>query len=161
MSREATASTRSPSPARRSFSARTRSRAASAGTASGQDPAILGDTSGLTSSVCSLGPEILQRIARGVRPDRGGDIQLVPREPNFVRGGLSHAGPWDYLQRIPMLWYGPGYVRPGSYDEPVTLADVAPSITLVTGAIDDRLNEVGYIVPGLGDAGDRLYGLAQ
>ena len=36
------------------------------------------------------------------------------------------------------------------------LADVAPTITLVTGAIDDRLNEVGYIVPGLGDAGDRL-----
>ena len=41
------------------------------------------------------------------------------------------------------------------------LADVTPSITLVTGAIDERLNEVGYIVPGLGDAGDRLYGLAQ
>ena len=41
------------------------------------------------------------------------------------------------------------------------LADAAPTITLVTGAIDDRLNEVGYIVPGLGDAGDRLYGLAQ
>ena len=34
-------------------------------------------------------------------------------------------------------------------------------ITLVTGAIDEKLNEVGYIVPGLGDAGDRLYGLAQ
>jgi uracil phosphoribosyltransferase len=28
----------------------------------------------------------------------------------------------------------------------------------VLGALDDRLNEVGYIVPGLGDAGDRLYG---
>ena len=38
------------------------------------------------------------------------------------------------------------------------LADVAPSITLVTGAIDEKLNEKGYIVPGLGDAGDRLYG---
>ena len=33
--------------------------------------------------------------------------------------------------------------------------------TLVVAAIDERLNEVGYIVPGLGDAGDRLYGLAQ
>ncbi|MEK6694814.1 MAG: uracil phosphoribosyltransferase, partial [Nitrospirota bacterium] len=31
----------------------------------------------------------------------------------------------------------------------------------VTGAIDERLNDLGYIVPGLGDAGDRLYGLAQ
>ncbi|MDR1768629.1 MAG: uracil phosphoribosyltransferase [Propionibacteriaceae bacterium] len=33
--------------------------------------------------------------------------------------------------------------------------------TLVCAAQDERLNDVGYIVPGLGDAGDRLYGLAQ
>ncbi len=33
--------------------------------------------------------------------------------------------------------------------------------TLVCAALDDHLNEVGYIVTGLGDAGDRLYGLAQ
>ncbi|MGN6205507.1 uracil phosphoribosyltransferase [Humibacter sp.] len=32
-------------------------------------------------------------------------------------------------------------------------------VTLVVGAVDDHLNEHGYIVPGLGDAGDRLYGL--
>ncbi len=29
---------------------------------------------------------------------------------------------------------------------------------LVTGALDERLNDVGYIVPGLGDAGDRIFG---
>ena len=39
------------------------------------------------------------------------------------------------------------------------LADVEPPVTLVTGSIDERLNEHGYIVPGLGDAGDRLYGI--
>ena len=39
------------------------------------------------------------------------------------------------------------------------LADRIPTITLVTAAIDERLNEHGYIVPGLGDAGDRLYGI--
>ncbi len=33
--------------------------------------------------------------------------------------------------------------------------------TLVVAAIDERLNDSGYIVPGLGDAGDRLYGLAE
>ncbi len=32
-------------------------------------------------------------------------------------------------------------------------------ITLVIGALDEKLNEHGYIVPGLGDAGDRLYGV--
>ncbi|ACQ78778.1 uracil phosphoribosyltransferase [Beutenbergia cavernae DSM 12333] len=32
-------------------------------------------------------------------------------------------------------------------------------VTIVTAAVDERLNERGYIVPGLGDAGDRLYGV--
>lgn len=32
-------------------------------------------------------------------------------------------------------------------------------VKIVTAAVDERLNERGYIVPGLGDAGDRLYGL--
>ncbi|MBX3087929.1 MAG: uracil phosphoribosyltransferase [Cryobacterium sp.] len=31
-------------------------------------------------------------------------------------------------------------------------------VTIVLGALDEKLNDVGYIVPGLGDAGDRLYG---
>jgi uracil phosphoribosyltransferase len=39
------------------------------------------------------------------------------------------------------------------------LADLHIPITIVTGALDERLNEKGYIVPGLGDAGDRLYGV--
>ncbi|MFJ7911565.1 uracil phosphoribosyltransferase [Kitasatospora sp. NPDC096204] len=38
------------------------------------------------------------------------------------------------------------------------LADLP--VTVVTAALDERLNENGYIVPGLGDAGDRLYGTA-
>jgi uracil phosphoribosyltransferase len=29
---------------------------------------------------------------------------------------------------------------------------------VVTAAMDERLNERGYIIPGLGDAGDRLFG---
>ena len=33
-------------------------------------------------------------------------------------------------------------------------------VTLVLGAVDQQLNDLGYMVPGLGDAGDRLYGLA-
>ena len=35
---------------------------------------------------------------------------------------------------------------------------VHPDVPVFTAAIDDYLNEHGYIVPGLGDAGDRLYG---
>lgn len=33
-----------------------------------------------------------------------------------------------------------------------------PDVEIYTAAIDERLNSKGYIVPGLGDAGDRLYG---
>jgi uracil phosphoribosyltransferase len=33
-----------------------------------------------------------------------------------------------------------------------------PAVRIVTAAVDERLNEVGYIVPGLGDAGDRQFG---
>ena len=40
----------------------------------------------------------------------------------------------------------------------VEAATVDANVTLVLGAMDERLNENGYIVPGLGDAGDRLYG---
>lgn len=39
------------------------------------------------------------------------------------------------------------------------LADTPVPVTLVLGAIDEKLDENGYIVPGLGDAGDRLYGV--
>ena len=35
-----------------------------------------------------------------------------------------------------------------------------PAVTIVTCAVDERLNEHGYIVPGLGDAGDRMFGSA-
>jgi uracil phosphoribosyltransferase len=44
--------------------------------------------------------------------------------------------------------------------ELVTQAVAGRSVTLVLGALDERLNDHGYIVPGLGDAGDRLYGVA-
>jgi uracil phosphoribosyltransferase len=38
------------------------------------------------------------------------------------------------------------------------LAAAHPEVPIYTAAIDARLNEHGYIVPGLGDAGDRMYG---
>lgn len=39
-----------------------------------------------------------------------------------------------------------------------TLAAEHPSVRIVTAAVDERLNEHGYIIPGLGDAGDRMFG---
>ena len=38
------------------------------------------------------------------------------------------------------------------------MAEAHPDVTVYTAARDERLNEHGYIVPGLGDAGDRIFG---
>ena len=38
------------------------------------------------------------------------------------------------------------------------LSEAHPDVPIFTASVDERLNEHGYIVPGLGDAGDRIYG---
>jgi uracil phosphoribosyltransferase len=39
-----------------------------------------------------------------------------------------------------------------------SVQDLHPDVNIYTAALDDRLNENGYILPGLGDAGDKLFG---
>ena len=77
--------------------------------------------------ICRLVPaDELQRTYNSYRPDRSGDIQFFAKPPDFVGSGLPHVGPWDYVETVPMLWYGPGYVKPGvTVRRPVTLADMA------------------------------------
>lgn len=41
-----------------------------------------------------------------------------------------------------------------------TLASAHPDVRIFTAAVDRQLNDIGYILPGLGDAGDRIYGTA-
>ena len=38
------------------------------------------------------------------------------------------------------------------------LQEAHPDVEVYIGALDEKLNEHGYIVPGLGDAGDRIFG---
>jgi uracil phosphoribosyltransferase len=38
------------------------------------------------------------------------------------------------------------------------MKEAHPDVPIVTAAVDQQLNDVGYIVPGLGDAGDRMFG---
>jgi hypothetical protein len=86
-------------------------------------------TQRLTEAACSVPTELLVRTWRGHRPDRSGDIELLTAEPDFIgHGGLPHSGPWDYVSQVPLLWYGPGFIRAqGEVDRPVTLADIAPT----------------------------------
>jgi hypothetical protein len=78
---------------------------------------------------CSVPRPQLVRIRNGYDPQRSGDIQFLTRAPNVLGTYFPHSGPWPYLQRIPMLWYGPGQVpKTGEVKGPVTMADVAPTI---------------------------------
>jgi len=110
-----------------------------------------------------LGSEYMQLLHRTYRPGRAGELQLllapfnssnysneslklVPRDPR-----TSHASVWMYLERIPLAIYAPGIVDPGTNEQRVTLADVAPTIARLTGFDawpDDR---EGRPLPGLAD----------
>ena len=84
-------------------------------------------------SACSLPVEYLRRIRRGYVPGRSPEILFVPREPNFFGGFTSttHSGPWDYVQEVPIVFYGPGYIRSQGEVEvsgEATLADIAPTL---------------------------------
>ncbi len=83
----------------------------------------------LQRSACAVPTELLVRTWRGHRADRGGDLELLPQEPDFVgHGGLPHSGPWDYVGEVPLLLYGPGHIEAqGAVDRAVTLADIAPT----------------------------------
>jgi hypothetical protein len=82
----------------------------------------------IEGAACAMPHEYLVRVWRGTDPSRSGQIAFVPREPNFVGSNFPHSGPWDYLQDVPLLWYGPGVIPAvGRVERPVTIADIAPT----------------------------------
>jgi len=82
----------------------------------------------LAAAACGLPHRELVRIWRGVDPGRSGQIAIVPHAPNFLGSNFPHSGPWDYLQDVPLLFYGPGIIPPlGRVERPVTIASIAPT----------------------------------
>ena len=65
----------------------------------------------LINLACSLPHRYLVRTWNGFSPDRGPELTAIPQEPDFMGAGLPHVGPWDYIQHIPMFWYGPGHIK--------------------------------------------------
>ncbi|MFD1333194.1 uracil phosphoribosyltransferase [Methylopila musalis] len=85
-----------------------------------------------------------------------GDRLVIAVDPMLATGNsvvaavdlLKQAGAKD-LRFLCLLAAPEGITR---------FTEAHPDVPLFTAAIDERLNDKGYIVPGLGDAGDRLYG---
>lgn len=91
-------------------------------------PPVAAAPRAIEDAACAMPHDHLVRVWRGTDPNRSGQIAIVPQEPNFVGTNFPHSGPWDYLQDVPLFWYGPGVIPPvGSVDRPVTIADIAPT----------------------------------
>lgn len=77
-------------------------------------------------------------FARGYFPGRSGQVFYVPREGDFIVDPnplyqFMHGSPWAYDTRIPLLFYGPGFIRQGSWSTPVTQQDVVPTFAALMG----------------------------
>jgi Type I phosphodiesterase / nucleotide pyrophosphatase len=109
----------------------------------------------LIERACSLDRELLLRIKRGHHEVHSEDVTAVPLVPNYPGSFnvTSHSGPWDYLQRVPLVFYGPtiieGHGRPLTQE--ASIVDVYPTVgeltgtslppregTLLEGAIDEE-----------------------
>lgn len=97
------------------------------------------DDSSWKTATCSVPPEWLRRSFRGYYPVRSPDLSFIPHEPHFFgqfKKVTTHSGPWDYLQTVPLVLYGPGFIREQgsiSADRPVTVADLAPTFARLLG----------------------------
>lgn len=95
--------------------------------------------------LCALPEEWLELTRRGYNGSRSGQITLLPRTPIYMTtgsGGWTHSGPWDYLQDVPVVFYGPGRIPRGvEVDRPVTMADIAPTFASMLGIESDSDGE--------------------
>lgn len=117
------------------------------------------------AAATDLGAEYMELLARTYHPDRAGDLQLllapfnsanysneslslVPNDPR-----TSHASVWMYLQRVPLVVYGPGVIEPLDSEERVTLADLAPTAAAMIGEDEWPTDREGRALPGLRTSG--------
>lgn len=89
-------------------------------------------------------------------PEAMGDREVIAVDPMLATGNSSVAA-IDLLKQsgatnirfLCLLAAPEGIAR---------MKEAHPDVPIVTASVDEKLNEMGYIVPGLGDAGDRMFG---
>ncbi|WP_425446183.1 uracil phosphoribosyltransferase [Dethiothermospora halolimnae] len=102
-------------------------------------------------------PETLEPVEYYCKlPTDVGERQLIVLDPMLATGGSAKAA-ITFLKnkgatniRFACLIAAPEGIK--------AVQDAHPDIDIYVGAVDEKLNDHAYIIPGLGDAGDRLYG---
>ena len=102
----------------------------------------------------------LERFARGYYPGRSGQVFLVSREGHFIvdRNPLyafMHGSPWPYDTHIPLLLYGPPFVRRTVSNDRVTQQDVAPTLAALVGTVPPATASGRPLVQALAPSADR------
>ena len=80
----------------------------------------------------------LRQFARGYFPGRSGQVFMVSREGEFIVDhnplyAFMHGSPWPYDTHIPLLLYGPPFIRTLVSNEPVSQQDVVPTLAALLG----------------------------
>jgi predicted AlkP superfamily pyrophosphatase or phosphodiesterase len=106
-----------------------------------------------------VGRDAMTMVKRGFMAERSGELQLIlapfntsnysheseelePRDPRS-----SHALAWGYLTRVPIVIHAPGLVRPGTFDDPASIADLAPTTAHLLGT--SMAEADGGVLPGV------------
>ena len=101
--------------------------------------------------------ETLQPVEYYFKVPEGMDDRLVIAVDPMLATGNSSVATIDMLKKagatnirfLCLLAAPEGVAR---------MKEAHPDVPIVTAAVDEKLNEQGYIIPGLGDAGDRMFG---
>jgi arylsulfatase A-like enzyme len=95
-----------------------------------------GDGSGEPSPRPVPGDPLLDAVRKGWHRERSADVQVVLK-PGWMlssyRFGTTHGSPHAYDTHVPMLFYGPRWVKPGRIDERAEVADIAPTLAAMLG----------------------------
>ena len=108
-----------------------------------------------------IGAPVMDLIYQGHVAGRSGEIMLVPKPHNFLIGEwdptallsstpnltTSHPNPWNYIVRVPIILWGPRWIRWGvrNYHE-VAIAGLAPTYARMLGM--DDFDAEGRVLPG-------------
>ncbi len=101
--------------------------------------------------------ETLQPVQYYFKVPEGLDDRLVIAVDPMLATGNSSVAAIDLLKKA-----GANNIRflclLAAPEGVARMKEAHPDVPIVTAAVDEKLNDIGYIVPGLGDAGDRMFG---